>query len=61
MNAPKKKRQSNIELLRIFSMILIIGHHFSVHGISTYIKNSLDINKYKKKKILIFFFVQQEK
>jgi hypothetical protein len=49
MNAPKKKRQSNIELLRIFSMILIIGHHFSVHGISTYIKNSLDINKYQKK------------
>ena len=56
MNAPKKKRQSNIELLRIFSMILIIGHHFSFHGISTYVKDSLDINKYKKKVNFIFFF-----
>ena len=25
-------RASNIELLRIISMILIIMHHFSVHG-----------------------------
>lgn len=27
-------RSSNIELLRIFSMLMIIGHHFFVHGIS---------------------------
>lgn len=27
-----KKRQTNIELLRIVSMALIIGHHFAVHG-----------------------------
>ena len=27
-----KKRESNIELLRILSMFMIIGHHFSVHG-----------------------------
>ena len=25
-------RESNIELLRIVSMVLIIMHHFSVHG-----------------------------
>lgn len=27
-----KKRNSNLELLRIFSMFLIIAHHYSVHG-----------------------------
>ncbi|MBQ8732308.1 MAG: acyltransferase [Oscillospiraceae bacterium] len=27
-----KLRQSNIELLRIVAMLLIVGHHFSVHG-----------------------------
>ena len=27
-----KKRESNIELLRILSMFMIIAHHFSVHG-----------------------------
>lgn len=27
------KRQSNIELLRIISMILIVAHHFSFHGV----------------------------
>lgn len=26
------ERQSNLELLRIFSMFLIVMHHFSVHG-----------------------------
>jgi len=28
----KTLRQSNIELLRIISMIMIVAHHFSVHG-----------------------------
>lgn len=28
-----KTRDSNIELLRIFSMILIVAHHFSLHGV----------------------------
>lgn len=27
-----KKRDSNIELLRILAMIMIVAHHFSVHG-----------------------------
>ena len=27
------RRQSNIELLRIISMILIVSHHFSLHGV----------------------------
>lgn len=25
-------RQSNIELLRIIAMVMIVGHHFAVHG-----------------------------
>lgn len=25
-------RQSNIELLRIIVMVMIVGHHFAVHG-----------------------------
>lgn len=28
----RNKRQSNFELLRIMSMVLIIAHHFAVHG-----------------------------
>lgn len=28
----KAKRQSNFELLRIISMILIIAHHYAIHG-----------------------------
>jgi len=27
-----KKRDTNIELLRIIAMLMIIGHHFAVHG-----------------------------
>jgi hypothetical protein len=42
----KSKRQSNIELLRIFSMLLIIGHHLSVHGIA----HSLSPNKERRNK-----------
>lgn len=26
------KRQTNLEILRIFSMLLIVAHHYSVHG-----------------------------
>ena len=28
----KKARQSNVELLRILAMLIIIGHHFALHG-----------------------------
>lgn len=38
-------RQSNIELLRIFSMIIIIGHHFSVHGGIIFPTNVININR----------------
>ena len=27
-----KERQSNIELLRIIAILIIIGHHFAIHG-----------------------------
>jgi len=30
---PEKHRQSNIELSRIVLMLMIIAHHFIVHGI----------------------------
>ena len=43
-NQPKYVRQSNIELLRIIAMIMIVAHHFSVHGgfsFSTITVNSL--------------------
>ncbi|WP_189244288.1 acyltransferase family protein [Streptococcus macedonicus] len=32
INILTRKRNSNIELLRIISMLLIVSHHFSVHG-----------------------------
>ena len=28
----RRARQSNIELLRIFAMLIIIGHHFALYG-----------------------------
>ena len=28
----EKQRKSNIELLRIFAMVLIILHHYALHG-----------------------------
>lgn len=28
----KEQRQSNVELLRIIAMLMIIAHHFSIHG-----------------------------
>lgn len=33
--AGKKKRNSNIELLRIIAMFLIVMHHYSIHGFDT--------------------------
>ena len=40
----KQKRQSNFELLRILAMLLIIGHHFSVHGGFTFSPTDLSLN-----------------
>lgn len=40
-----KKRQSNIELLRIISMLLIVAHHFSVHGGFKFSESSITINR----------------
>ena len=32
MQEVSAKRQTNIELLRIVSMLMIVFHHFAVHG-----------------------------
>lgn len=40
-----KIRNSNIELLRIIAMILIIAHHYSVHGIFDFNSNFLSFNE----------------
>ncbi len=39
------KRNSNLELLRIFSMILIITHHYAVHDFERYM-SYISFNKY---------------
>ncbi|WP_024344739.1 acyltransferase [Streptococcus equinus] len=41
-----KKRKSNIELLRIISMILILAHHFSIHGGFEVLESSLSLNRF---------------
>lgn len=44
----KKERQSNIEVLRILSMLMIIGHHFALHGrfnYSQYNAQLVDVEK----------------
>ncbi|ORX73465.1 hypothetical protein BCR32DRAFT_285625 [Anaeromyces robustus] len=40
-----KERQSNIELLRIISMIFIIMHHFSVHGKFKFNNKTITMNR----------------
>ena len=40
----EKQRKSNIELLRIFAMVLIILHHYALHG--GLISNGLGVNLY---------------
>ncbi|HAT4224184.1 acyltransferase family protein [Clostridium perfringens] len=40
-----KERNSSLEILRIFSMILIIAHHYSVHGYFNLSEQSLTLNK----------------
>ena len=39
------KRQSNIELLRIVAMLLIIAHHFSLHGGFVFSTASITVNR----------------
>ena len=41
-----KRRDSNIEILRIISMFLIIAHHFSVHGGFKFLISDVSINKF---------------
>lgn len=43
--APKKQRQSNIELLRIITMVMIVAHHFSVHGDFNFPINTISVNR----------------
>ena len=48
INPQKKQRNSNIELLRIFSMICVIIHHFSLYGGYNNI-NNLTVTSYAGK------------
>lgn len=43
---PPDKRNSSIELLRIISMIMIIFHHFAVHGHFEWESSSLSIQRF---------------
>lgn len=40
-----KERQSNFELLRILSMVLIVAHHYAIHGGFQLDPNVMNINK----------------
>lgn len=44
-NSEKKVRNSNLEILRIISMILIVAHHYAVHGFGT-IEMTYSFNRY---------------
>lgn len=39
-----KKRESNLELLRIFAMIMIVFHHFAVYGNFNFDTSNISIN-----------------
>ena len=53
MDVKKPARQSNIELLRIVSMLLIIAHHFAVHGGFVFAQDDFSVNSLFIKTILI--------
>ena len=40
------KRKSNFELLRIIAMIMIVAHHFSLHGGFAFAKETLTVNRF---------------
>ena len=42
----EEKRDSNIECLRTIAMLLIIAHHFSVHGKISFSTSAICINKF---------------
>lgn len=44
-NLHKSTRQSNIELLRIFAIILIVAHHIAVHSDFSFSNDSIALNK----------------
>jgi len=46
MGANNHARQSNIELLRILTMIAIVAHHFAVHGGFEYATESISLNRF---------------
>lgn len=39
-----KQRNSNIELLRIVAMLMIVAHHFSVHGGFSFDPSRISVN-----------------
>ena len=41
----KKERNSNFELLRIIAMLMIVFHHFSVHGGFNYELTDISFNR----------------
>lgn len=41
----QKQRNSNLELLRIISMVLIVMHHYAVHGGFQLLEKNLSLNK----------------
>ncbi len=45
MSDVKNIRKSNLELLRIICMIMIVAHHYVVHGTIWY-DNTMSLNKY---------------
>ena len=44
INKPKK-RETNIEILRIIAILLIIAHHFSVHGEFNFSMSEISVNR----------------
>lgn len=45
INTIKSDRKSNIELLRIFAMVMIIAHHIAVHSNFNFPTNLISINR----------------
>ena len=53
----KKERNSNIELLRIFAMLMIIAYHISIHCVNGQLNTKLFNTPYIYKKLLILITI----
>ena len=56
IQAAPKQRKSNFELLRILAMLMIVAHHYSVHGVrQVYLENTAPVGDFFQQLVTSIF------